>query len=67
MKPQTRILGYSVQGRDKILRVPFVTGLERTERQARRTLSQMLASTEYTEEEKKTYKVVRISEIIEEL
>jgi hypothetical protein len=67
MKANTEILGYSVQGRDKVLRVPFVTGLESTELKARRTLNQMLVSAAYTEAEKKTLKVVRISRVTEEI
>jgi hypothetical protein len=67
MKTSTRILGYSVQGRDKVLRVPFVTGLESTELRARRTLNEMLMSAEYSEAEKETFKVVRISEVTEEI
>ena len=67
MKTQTRIRGYSVQGRDEVLRVTFVTGLERTEKQARKSLDQMIASPQYTDKEKKTLRVVRISEVTEEI
>lgn len=67
MKSSTEILGYSVQGSDEVLRVPFVTGLESTERRARKTLQQMLLSAEYSESEKKSFKVVRISRVTEEI
>jgi hypothetical protein len=67
MKTSTEILGYSVQGRDEVLRVTFVTGLEKTEKQARKSLAQMLASPQYSEKEKKTLRVVRISKVIEEI
>jgi hypothetical protein len=67
MKTSTKIRGYSVQGRDEVLRVTFVTGLERTEKQARKSLEQMLASPQYSEKEKKSLRVVRISEVIEEI
>ncbi len=67
MKTSTKIRGYSVQGRDEVLRVTYVTGLERTEKQARKSLEQMLASPQYSDKEKKTLRVVRISEVIEEI
>jgi hypothetical protein len=67
MKTSTKIRGYSVQGYDEILRVTFVTGLESTEKQARKSLGQMLASHQYSEKEKRTLRVVRISEVIEEI
>jgi hypothetical protein len=67
MKTQTEILGYSVKGRDEVLRVPFVTGLESTERKAKKTLEQMLASPQYSKAEKKTLKVVRILRVTEEV
>jgi hypothetical protein len=67
MKTSTKIRGYSVQGRDEVLRVTFVTGLERTEKQARKSLEQMLASPQYSEKEKKSLRVVSISDVIEEI
>jgi hypothetical protein len=67
MKTSTKIRGYSVQGRDEVLKVTFVTGLESTEKKARKSLEQMLASSQYSEKEKKTLRVVRISEVIEEI
>jgi hypothetical protein len=47
--------------------VPFVTGLESTEAKARKTLEWLLASGTYSEAEKKTLKVVRISRVTEEI
>ncbi len=67
MKTHTRIRGYSVQGRDEVLKTTFNTGVESTERKARKTLEQMLVSKGYSEWEKKTLKVVRISEVTEEI
>ena len=67
MKTSSRILGYSVQGRDEVLKSTFVTGLERTEKQARKSLEQMLASPQYSDKEKKTLRVVRITEVTEEI
>ncbi len=67
MKTSTMILGYSVKGSDEVLRASFVTGLESTERKAKKTLERMLASPQYSDKEKKSLRVVRISEITEEL
>ena len=67
IKIRTKIRGYSVQGRDEVLRVTFVTGLERTEKQARKSLEQMLASSQYSEKEKGFLKIIRISEVEEEI
>jgi hypothetical protein len=67
MKTQTEILGYSVKGRDEVLRVSFVSGLESTEAKARKTLEWMLKSGTYSEKEKKTLKVVRILRVTEEV
>jgi hypothetical protein len=67
MKTQTEILGYSVKGRDEVLRVSFVSGLESTEAKARKTLEWMLKSGTYSEAEKKTLKVVRILRVTEEV
>ncbi len=67
MKTSTKILGYSVKGRDEVLRTTFVTGLESTEKKAAATLERMLAGNEYSEAEKKTLRVVRISEVTEEI
>ena len=66
-KVSKRILGYSVKGCDAILGTEFVTGLERTEKDAKRSLESMLVSTYYSDKEKKSLKVVRITEITEEL
>jgi hypothetical protein len=67
MKTSTTIRGYSVKGRDAVLGVTFLTGLESTEKKARKSLEQMLASPQYSEKEKKSLRVVRISEVIEEI
>ncbi len=67
MKTSIKILGYSVKGRDEVLRVAFVTGLESTEKKAAATLEKMLAGTDYSEVEKKSLRVVRVSEITEEI
>jgi hypothetical protein len=67
MKISTTIRGYSVKGRDSVLGVPFVTGLESTEKLARKSLEQMLMSPQYSDREKKSLRVVRISEVIEEI
>jgi hypothetical protein len=50
-----------------VLGTTYVTGLESTERKARKTLEEMLASTQYSLKEKKTMRVIRISEVIEEI
>jgi hypothetical protein len=67
MKAHTEILGYSVKGRDEVLRTTFVTGLESTEAKARKTLEWLLTSGTYSEKEKKTLKVVRILRVTEEI
>jgi hypothetical protein len=67
MTTSTRIRGYSVKGRDDVLGTTYVTGLESTERKARKTLQEMLASTQYSLKEKKTMRVIRILEVIEEI
>jgi hypothetical protein len=67
MKTSTEILGYSVKGRDEVLRTTFVTGLESTEAKARKTLEWLLTSGTYSEAEKKTLKVVRILRVTEEI
>lgn len=67
MKISTKILGYSVKGRDEVLSVAFVTGLESTKKKAEATLERMLAGTDYSEVEKKSLRVVRISEVTEEI
>ena len=62
------VRGYAVQGRYVIpggISTTFVTGLERTEAQARKTMRQMYSHFDYSEEEKETFKVVRVSEVIE--
>jgi len=62
------VRGYAVQGLYLIpggISTTFITGLERTEAQARKTMLKMYSHFDYSEEEKESFKVVRVSEVIE--
>ena len=59
------VRGYAVQGRCMTLGITFMTGLEETEKKARKTLKMMTTGMRYSEEEKETFKVVRVCEVIE--
>jgi hypothetical protein len=63
-----RVLGYAVRGYDSVLDVSYVTGLESTERKARKTLEHMLThDATLSDKERGKLRVVRVTEVIEEI
>lgn len=68
MITNVRVLGYAVSGYDSVLKVPYVTGLEPTLARARKTLNRILTNdSSLTPEQKARLRVVRFTEVMEEI